>query len=76
MTGTRAATTGMTKNTIRVRSEVSQNDVQPDGTYEIEFQTAGGESLMINVPVAETRVLKHFQKRMPYGLFVPDVEAT
>jgi hypothetical protein len=49
---------------------------KPDGTYEIEFQTAGGESLMINVPVAETRVLKHFQKRMPYGLFVPDVEAT
>jgi len=22
-----------------------------------------------------TRVLKHFQERMPYGLFVPDVNA-
>jgi hypothetical protein len=25
--------------------------------------------------LGETRVLKHFQERMPYGLFVPDVEA-
>jgi hypothetical protein len=32
-----------------------------DGTYVIEFRTA------------ETAVLKHFQERMPYGLFVPDV---
>jgi hypothetical protein len=34
-----------------------------------------GEALAISVPAAETRVLKHFQERMPYGLFVPDVEA-
>jgi hypothetical protein len=26
-----------------------------------------------HMPVGETRVLKHFQERMPYGLFVPDV---
>ena len=44
-----------------------------DGTYEVEFQNAGGESLAINVPAGETRVLKHFQARMPYGLFVPDL---
>jgi hypothetical protein len=25
------------------------------------------------VPAGETRVLKHFQARMPYGLVVPDV---
>jgi len=24
------------------------------------------------VPASETRVLKYFQERMPYGLFVPD----
>jgi hypothetical protein len=24
------------------------------------------------VPVGDTRVLKHFQARMPYSLFVPD----
>jgi hypothetical protein len=42
-----------------------------DGTYIVEFRTA--EALAISVPASETRVLKHFQKRMPYGLFVPDV---
>jgi hypothetical protein len=44
-----------------------------DGTYIVEFKTSDGEALAINVPVGETRVLKHFQERMPYGLFVPDV---
>jgi hypothetical protein len=44
------------------------------GTYIVELRTADGEALAINVPVGETRVLKHFQERMPYGLFVPDVE--
>jgi hypothetical protein len=34
---------------------------------------ADGEALAISVPAGETRVLKHFQERMPYGLFVPDV---
>jgi hypothetical protein len=29
--------------------------------------------LAISVPASETRVLKYFQERMPYGLFVPDV---
>ena len=29
-----------------------------------------------NPLAGETRVLKHFQARMPYGLFVPDLEAT
>jgi hypothetical protein len=32
-----------------------------------------GEALAISVRAGETRVLKHFQERMPYGLFVPDV---
>ena len=44
-----------------------------DGTYAIEFRTAAGEALAISVPRNETTVLKHFQERMPYGLFVPDV---
>ena len=41
-----------------------------DGTYIVEFKTADGEALAINVPVGETRVLKHFQERMPHGMFV------
>jgi hypothetical protein len=45
-----------------------------DGTYIVEFKTADGEALAISVPRGETRVLKHFQERMPYGLFVPDLQ--
>ena len=44
-----------------------------DGTHIVEFRTAEGEALAISVPAGETRVLKHFQERMPYGLFVPEV---
>jgi hypothetical protein len=44
-----------------------------DGTYIIEFKMVAGEALAISVPAGETRVLKYFQERMPYGLFVPDV---
>ena len=36
-----------------------------NGTYIIEFKTAAGEALAISVPAGETRVLKHFQERMP-----------
>jgi hypothetical protein len=38
-----------------------------------QFNTAAGETLAISGPAYETRVLKHSQERMPYGLFVPDV---
>jgi len=37
--------------------------LRADGTYVVEFRTAKGE----------TAVLKYFQERMPYRLFVPDV---
>jgi hypothetical protein len=46
---------------------------KPDGTHVVEFRTAKGETLAISIPSGETAVLKYFQKRMPYGLFVPDV---
>jgi myo-inositol-hexaphosphate 3-phosphohydrolase len=45
---------------------------KPNGTYVVEFKIADGEALAISVPASETRVLKYFQERMPYGLFVPD----
>ena len=45
-----------------------------DGTYIVEFRTAAGEALAISIPRAEASVIRHFQARMPYGLFVPDVE--
>jgi hypothetical protein len=44
-----------------------------DGTYVVEFRTAdGGETLAISIPRTEAAVVRHFQERMPYGLFVPD----
>jgi len=46
-----------------------------DGTYVVEFRTAEGEALAISIPRIETAVIRHFQERMPYGLFVPDVNA-
>jgi hypothetical protein len=46
-----------------------------DGSYVVEFRTAEGEVLAITVPRTETAVIRHFQERMPYGLFVPDVNA-
>jgi hypothetical protein len=42
-----------------------------DGTYVVEFRTAEGQSLTISIPRTETAVIRHFQERMPYGLFVP-----
>jgi len=43
-----------------------------DGTYVVEFRTAAGEALAISIPRIEAAVIRHFQERMPYGLFVPD----
>jgi hypothetical protein len=44
-----------------------------DGTYVIEFRTAADEALAISIPRNETAVIRHFQERMPYGLFVLEV---
>jgi hypothetical protein len=43
-----------------------------DGTYVIEFRTAEGDVLSISIPGSEATVMRHFQERMPDGLFVPD----
>jgi hypothetical protein len=36
------------------------------------FRTAQGAVLAISIPRSEAAVIRHFQVRMPYGLFVPD----
>ena len=46
---------------------------KPHGTYIVQLRIANGEALAISVPAGETCVLKYFQERMPYGLFVPEV---
>jgi hypothetical protein len=45
---------------------------KPDGTYIVEFKTTAGEALAISIPRGECAVIRHFQERMPYGLFVPE----
>jgi hypothetical protein len=37
--------------------------------------TRAGEALAISIPGTEAAVIRHFQERMPYGLFVPDVDS-
>jgi bifunctional non-homologous end joining protein LigD len=56
-------------------TEAGKNRIGPkaDGTYVIGFKTAAGEALAISIPRTETAVIRHFQERMPYGLFVPDI---
>jgi hypothetical protein len=44
-----------------------------DGTYVVEFRTTDGDVLAISIPRTEAPIMRHFQERMPYGLFVPDV---
>jgi hypothetical protein len=44
-----------------------------DGTYVVEFRTADADALAISLPRTEAHVIRHFQERMPYGLFVPEV---
>jgi hypothetical protein len=44
-----------------------------DGTYVVEFRSAAGEVLAISIPRTETALIRHFQERMPYGIFVPEL---
>ena len=44
-----------------------------DGTYVVEFKTAAGQAMAISIPRTAAAVIRHFQERMPYGLFVPEV---
>jgi ATP-dependent DNA ligase len=39
------------------------------------LQDRRGEALAISIPRSEAAVIRHFQERMPYGLFVPEMNA-
>jgi hypothetical protein len=41
-----------------------------EGTYMVEFRK--GDVLTISIPRTEAHVIRHFQERMPYGVFVPE----
>jgi hypothetical protein len=44
-----------------------------DGTYVYRVQDGRGRGAGDLNPQTETTVVRHFQERMPYGLFVPDI---
>jgi hypothetical protein len=70
----RHGSSGDERSTARRRPKPDHDPrTEADRTYIVEFKTADGEALAISVPAGETRVLKYFQERMPYGLLVPEV---
>ena len=59
---------------IEQRNRIMIFGPKSDGTYVIEFRTAAGAALAISIPASEATGIRHFQERMPYGLYVPDVQ--
>jgi hypothetical protein len=49
------------------------HDLRPEGRRNLCRRISAGDVLAISIPRTETAVIRHFQERMPYGLFVPDV---
>jgi hypothetical protein len=64
---------GQKETAVSGKNRIMIYGPKTDGTYIVEFRTAAGEALTISIPASETRVVRHFQERMPYGLLVPDV---
>jgi hypothetical protein len=59
--------------TVTGKNRIMIHCPKDDGTYVVEFRTADGDVLSISIPRTEAHVIRHFQERMRYGLFVPDV---
>jgi len=55
------------KNRIMIYGAERRRDLR----YRV--QNGRGRGVAISIPRTETAVIRHFQERMPYGLFVPDV---
>jgi hypothetical protein len=64
---------GQKETAMNGKNRIMIYGLKTDGTYVVEFKTAAGEALAISIPRTETAVIRHFQGRMPHGLFVPDV---
>jgi hypothetical protein len=54
-----------------LRSCETRNQTERD--TKTQAIASAGEALAISIPGGEARVIRYFQERMPYGLFVPDV---
>jgi hypothetical protein len=64
---------GQKETAVTSKNRIMIYGPKNDGSYIVEFRTAEGEALAISIPGSELAVIRHFQERMPYGLFVPDV---
>jgi hypothetical protein len=64
---------GQQETAVNAENRIMIYGPKNDGTYIIEFRTAAREALAISIPRNEAGVIRHFQERMPYGLFVPEV---
>jgi hypothetical protein len=64
---------GQKETAVSGKNRIMIYGPKTDGTYVVEFRTAAGDALAISIPRTEASVVRHFQERMPYGLFVPDV---
>jgi hypothetical protein len=64
---------GQKETTMNGKNRIMIYGPKADGTYVVEFKTAAGEALAISIPRTETAVVRYFQERMPYGLFVADI---
>jgi hypothetical protein len=64
---------GQKETAVSSKNRIMIFGPKDDGTYVVEFRTAGGEALAISIPRTKAGVIRHFQERMPYGLFVLDV---
>jgi hypothetical protein len=69
------ASLGVVARVLTGKNRIMIYGPKDDGTYVVEFRTAAGDVLAISIPRTEAHVIRHFQARMPYGLFVPDVNA-
>jgi hypothetical protein len=60
---------------VTSKNRIMIHGPKADGTYAVEFRTDAGDVLTISIPRTETPIIRHFQERMPHGLFVLDVTA-
>ena len=65
---------GQVAMTMTGKNRIMIYGPKDDGTYVVEFRTAEGDTLAISIPRSETSVIRYFQERVPYGLFVPDTD--
>jgi hypothetical protein len=55
------------------RRAIARPSKVPGFDYVVRNQDGWDEALAISIPSTETAIIRHFQERMPYVLFVPEM---